>query len=369
MTNFDELFKGSEKLGNNSYTVSSTKRATLIIPKGYKVFDEGTNTWYYGDSTTTGGIEFSDAGGFSIAGDLTSTDTAIDWDLIDNNTSALSFDSTDKTGILNIITTNSSEGLTGSGYLTIEGLLTANGGIFVKKSGTLVLGANSSISGSGFALSSSATAALKIYADDSSTLYAASAVRSAVFRNLVTIAHSNETSIFGSQSQFKIAPAAGIDVTLTTGNRGGSWNYCELAGLSGKTITLSGASKFTGGAFGMVEWDGVGTLVLSANHVLAAFGALTNVTKTGGTFTQTGDFAAFATLNNASASYASFNAGVYFGPNSVTVPFKFTDEADVASVTNGAYLADISATINAGYIKVLVGSSARYIALYELKAS
>ncbi len=41
----------------------------------------------------------------------------------------------------------------------------------------------------------------------------------------------------------------------------------------------------------------------------------------------------------------------------------------LASVTNGTTLADISGTTNAGWIKVVVGSTTRYIALYALKAS
>jgi hypothetical protein len=44
------------------------------------------------------------------------------------------------------------------------------------------------------------------------------------------------------------------------------------------------------------------------------------------------------------------------------------DIAGVASVTNGSYLNDISATTNAGYLRVDIGANVRYIALYEAKA-
>ncbi len=60
------------------------------------------------------------AGAFGINGDITS-DTAIDWDLLDNNASALSFDSAGKTGIVEIVTTDSSEGVNMSGTLTVTG--------------------------------------------------------------------------------------------------------------------------------------------------------------------------------------------------------------------------------------------------------
>ena len=233
--------------------------------------------------------------------------------------------------------------------------------------GYLYLGASANVYGSGYALTSSLTKAVGIYADDAGTLYGAGAVRAGVFRNLVTISHSNETSIFGVQGQLKIK--APLDCVLTTGNRAGSWNYLEIGGTLTKTVTLSGTNKATAGSFAMVDWDGVGALTISSGHVLAGYAALTNITKTGGAFTQTGKFAAFATLNNASASYTAFGAGVHFGPNSVVVPFSFTDESDVASVTNGAILADIHGTANAGYVKVLVGTAERYIPLYALKSS
>jgi hypothetical protein len=256
-----------------------------------------------------------------------------------------------------------------TGLSTLSGGITASGaiGLTGSKASVWTIGSNSSAAGSGFALTASATACLKVYCDDAGTLYGEAAVRNAVFRNLITVSHSNETSIFGGQGQLKIKPVD--SVTLTTGNRAGWWNYLEMAGTTGKTITLSGANKVTAGSFAMVDWDGTGALTLSSGHVLAGFAALTNVTKTGGTFTQTGMFAGFALVNNTTASYSEFNAGVFFGAKSVVVPFAFTDESDVASVTNGAILADISATANAGYIKVLVGTTARYIPLYALKAS
>jgi hypothetical protein len=59
-----------------------------------------------------------------LYGDITSYAVAQDWDLIDNNSSALSFDTTGKAGIINIVTTNSSEGVTMSGYANVTGNVT-----------------------------------------------------------------------------------------------------------------------------------------------------------------------------------------------------------------------------------------------------
>ena len=62
-------------------------------------------------------------------GCITLTGAATDIDLIDNNASALSFDASGKTGIIDIVTTNCSEGVTMSGTLGVTGVLTATGGI------------------------------------------------------------------------------------------------------------------------------------------------------------------------------------------------------------------------------------------------
>lgn len=47
---------------------------------------------------------------------------------------------------------------------------------------------------------------------------------------------------------------------------------------------------------------------------------------------------------------------------------KFTDDGAPASLTNGSDLNDISSTANEGWIKVQVGTTVRYIALYAVKA-
>jgi hypothetical protein len=55
----------------------------------------------------------------NISSDLGSPGAAIDWDLVDNNPSALSFDADGQTGILNIVTTNEAEGVEINGFLSL----------------------------------------------------------------------------------------------------------------------------------------------------------------------------------------------------------------------------------------------------------
>ena len=77
-------------------------------------------------SVTATGVDV--AGDLSVGGgDITLTAAATDIDLIDNNASALSFDAAGKAGILEIVTTNSGEGVNMSGNLTVEGNFVVNG--------------------------------------------------------------------------------------------------------------------------------------------------------------------------------------------------------------------------------------------------
>lgn len=210
-----------------------------------------------------------------------------------------------------------------------DGSTTADYLKWTQSTGKLTLGgASSSTSGSAKALTSSATSVFGVYADDGGTAIGASAVRAGQFRTLVTCSHSAEVSVFGSQSQLKIKPV--LDTTLTSGNRAGSWNYLEMAGTATKTITLSGSQKATAACFGMVEWDGVGALTLSSGHTLGAFVALTNVVSSGGTFTQTGKFAAFAAVNNATASYSKFRYGLYIPMESAVEGFRIGESSSSA---------------------------------------
>ena len=110
-------------------------------------------------------------------GDITLTGAATDVDLIDNNASALSFDAAGKAGILEIVTTNSGEGVNMSGNLVVEGDFTVNGDtthqnatnllvedkfILINSSsaatgdGGIVVGSGSAYSGSAFAWDDSA---------------------------------------------------------------------------------------------------------------------------------------------------------------------------------------------------------------------
>ena len=125
-------------------------------------------------SVTATGVDV--AGALSVGGDI-SLGTAADVDLVDNNASALSFDAAGKAGILEIVTTNSGEGVNMSGNLLVEGDFTVNGdtthqnatnllvedkfilinsGSSATGDGGIVVGSGSAYSGSAFAWDDSA---------------------------------------------------------------------------------------------------------------------------------------------------------------------------------------------------------------------
>ena len=47
--------------------------------------------------------------------------------------------------------------------------------------------------------------------------------------------------------------------------------------------------------------------------------------------------------------------------------FKFYDDSENVDLDNGSVLNDINATANEGYLKIVVGTTVRYIALYAKK--
>lgn len=64
--------------------------------------------------------------GLTLTSDIDWTGGASDIDLIDDNASALSFDTDGKAGLLEFVTTNGSEGVNMSGFLSVTGALTAD---------------------------------------------------------------------------------------------------------------------------------------------------------------------------------------------------------------------------------------------------
>jgi hypothetical protein len=131
---------------------SSTITTTGLISGGSLDIDNvlinGTTIGHTCDTDliTVGDQSVTIAGDLAISGGcITLTGAATDVDLIDNTASALSFDASGKTGIIDIVTTDCSEGVTMSGTLGVTGVLTATGGIELSHATANTLTASSGV--------------------------------------------------------------------------------------------------------------------------------------------------------------------------------------------------------------------------------
>ena len=110
-------------------TLTHVQDAGVILNGTMKLyFEDGSNTDQYVGSLGSGvtGIAAPTevditATTIDLNGDIDLTSQAPDVDLIDNNNSALSFDANGKAGILEIVTTNSSESVKMSGDIDVDG--------------------------------------------------------------------------------------------------------------------------------------------------------------------------------------------------------------------------------------------------------
>jgi hypothetical protein len=109
---------------NNSTVLTATQVHGKTMPTGTIVGHNDEQTLY---SKTLAG--------FTLSNDIT-INAAVDIDLYNNNASAISFDSTNKSGILEIVTTTNSEKVKMSGGLEVTGSLTAKGLAYPTTDGT-----------------------------------------------------------------------------------------------------------------------------------------------------------------------------------------------------------------------------------------
>jgi uncharacterized membrane protein YeaQ/YmgE (transglycosylase-associated protein family) len=164
----------------------------------------------------------------------------------------------------------------------------------------------------------------------------------------------------------------GYDIQL---NDGDFLNFGDLAAgditmnFDGTNFEIEGAAAATSvliGATGhLLNTTLTGTLTVGVNdtgHDVKLFGATDG---------------AYFLWDESDDRIVLTKAGIDIGVTDVSVDFigtpsgaffRIIDDGTIGSVTNGAILNDISATANAGFIKVLVGANVRYLALYEAKS-
>lgn len=177
----------------------------------------------------------------TLSGDITSISAAIDWDLIDNNASALSFDAVGKLGLIAIDTTDGAEGVSMSGFLTVTGTLNA--------SGTIDLGTNTITDGTFTGNWDFGSGTI----DTTGEVTAGSVVVDNVTIN-------------------------GNDISSTTGN-------LTLTPVAGSAVVIDGAASFDSGVVtgitSLTATQITGTLQTAAQGNITSVGTLTSLTVSG----------------------------------------------------------------------------------------
>ena len=117
---------------------------TVDIPAaGWRVFNKTDNFYYTFNGTTWSSSQAMN--GLTLTGDVSSTDTAIDWDLQDDVVDALSFDTDGQAGILAIDTVDGLEKVKMSKDLTVAGAVTIGGNLTVQGDVTYLQTTNTDI--------------------------------------------------------------------------------------------------------------------------------------------------------------------------------------------------------------------------------
>jgi hypothetical protein len=231
-TGASSLTDGGVLLGSGTGAIT----ATAVLADGEMLVGDGsTDPAVESGATlrTSIGVGTGDSPQFTdltlTGGDITLTGAATDIDVIDNNASALSIDASGKTGILEIVTTNSSEKVKMSGALEVTGNISGS----AKISGSFV--------GDGSGLTNIAAADLDIDAFDAGTaihqtqdhfLYSDNGTEKKITFSDV------EDAIFGNVSGDATVAAGGA---LTIAND--AVNNNKLANIARGSVKVGGASN------------------------------------------------------------------------------------------------------------------------------
>ena len=140
-TGASTLTDGGVLLGSGTGAIT----ATAVLTDGQMLVGDGTTDPAIESGATLRtsiGVGTGDSPQFTdltlTGGDITLTGAATDIDVIDNNSSALSIDASGKAGILEIVSTNSAEGVKMSGNLAVTSHITGSGNI----SGSAIIGSS-----------------------------------------------------------------------------------------------------------------------------------------------------------------------------------------------------------------------------------
>ena len=223
-----------------AHVSASTDGGSAIGVRGYAndTHSGGLNIGLYGDAT-------NGSANYALAmnnGNILSI-FAQTWTLVDNNAGALSVDAAGKAGILKIVTTDSAEGVTMSGYLTVTGNVTAP--------------------------------------------YFIGNITGAVTGNIIGNVTGNITGTLLTSSQPYITSVGTLTSLAVTGNVSAG----NVSGTQGTFVTLLGnlignttgihTGNVTGNVTGSVTGNVTGTILTAAQPNITSVGTLTSLAVTG----------------------------------------------------------------------------------------
>lgn len=216
-----------------------------------------SDTWTI---TKAGAATFA---GLTPGGDITTTALAVDWDLVDNNASALSFDAAGKAGILALVTTNGAEGVTMSGTLGITGQLDLGAESntvvsLIVQDDTITTFGNGTTEDQGMIVFSSDTLTtgdlLRLQLDESALNGGAfiKCVQTDAAAAVFTVGENGITTIAGAAASNMLTITAGDMVmsdgslTITDADNAASFSVTNNTATTASVIALAGSGVFTG---------------------------------------------------------------------------------------------------------------------------
>ena len=291
------LSDGEMIVGNGSTDPVAESGATLRTSIGVGTGDSPQFT----DLTLTGGC-------------IVLTSAATDIDLIDNNASALSFDASGKTGIIDIVTTNCSEGVTMSGTLGVTGAITATAGF-------------------------TANAASEITADTDGEFIGLKLTNqsdSANTAGYVTLAFDLEDTNGGTVDSGKITVKKEASFTCTAGTQDSSMEFhTSLNGTLGEAMTLNSAGNLCVG--GDLTVTG-GCITLACSLILSG-GDTTSLNLIDAI-----DATTEATIESAIDTLANLTTTGALAAGSIACGFGAIDNGTSDITSGGTWSVDVDAT-------------------------
>ena len=207
--------------------------------------------------------------------------------------------------------------------------------------------------GAGLAMTDSSLDAAAFYMElpsGGAVITAGNVLRGIRTRFLINQAQTENISIYANTGHIRVKAnlAAGVHV--------GQMCYYEQSG----TVSIA-----TGGIESAMAAtvEGDASLTIDSGAVMSAGYFSSNLHAS---TTMNGDFVGVKILKGSGC--LDFVSGIEFTDCMSGQVLKFADDGTIVSVTNGSILNDIHGTANAGFIKVLIGSDTRYIAVYSAKS-